>query len=113
MDTQIPPAVYSTMPASAFIYLIEEVCSFTDDELVIAAQNGTSAAAGELLSRHRPFLYKKIRRLTASTEEAEDAVQEALLRAYVNIGRFRRESKFSSWLIAIGINSVFFRQEKV
>jgi RNA polymerase sigma-70 factor (ECF subfamily) len=80
--------------------------AFTDDELLKAAQSGGIAAAGELLSRHQTFLYKSVLRLATSAEEAEDAVQDALFRAYVNIGRFRGECKFSSWLIAIGINSV-------
>ncbi len=77
----------------------------TDDELVIAAQNGVSRATDELLTRHRGLLYGTVRRLTGSAEETDDVVQEAMLHAFVNIGRFRKEARFSSWLIAIGINS--------
>jgi RNA polymerase sigma-70 factor (ECF subfamily) len=76
-----------------------------DDELVIAAQNGVSSAVNELLTRHRNLLRGAVRRLTANADETEDVVQEAMLRAFVNIGRFRKEARFSSWLVAIGINS--------
>jgi RNA polymerase sigma-70 factor (ECF subfamily) len=77
----------------------------TDDELVIAAQSCVSRATDELLTRHRGLLYGTVRRLTGSAEETDDVVQEAMLHAFVNIGQFRKEAQFSSWLIAIGINS--------
>jgi len=54
---------------------------YTDDELVVAAQNGFSAALGLLLMRHRGILYGTVRRMTATAEEAEDVVQDAMLRA--------------------------------
>jgi RNA polymerase sigma-70 factor (ECF subfamily) len=79
---------------------------YTDDELVMAAQNGISGAMSELLQRHKNLLYRTVRRFTVNAEDTEDAVQDAMLRAFVNIGRFRRESRFSSWLISIAINSV-------
>jgi RNA polymerase sigma-70 factor (ECF subfamily) len=39
-------------------------------------------------------------------------VQEATLRAFVNIGRFRKEARFSTWLIAIGVNSAICSRRK-
>lgn len=83
-----------------------------DDELVVAAQQGLSPAAGELLMRHQGLLYGVVRRMTASAEDADDMVQETMLRAFVNIGRFRKEAQFSSWLIAIAINAVFSAKRK-
>jgi RNA polymerase sigma-70 factor, ECF subfamily len=112
MKTHILPEVESTVFDSLVIGLPGKMHAFTDDELVEVAQRGGSAAAGELLSRHQTFLYKSVLRLAESKEEAEDAVQDALLRAYVNIGKFRRDCKFSSWLIAIGINSVLSAKRK-
>jgi RNA polymerase sigma-70 factor (ECF subfamily) len=80
---------------------------YTDDELVVAAQNGFSVALGLLLMRHRNSLYGTVRRMTATAEEAEDVVQDAMLRACVSIGTFRREARCSTWLIAIAKNSLF------
>ncbi len=78
---------------------------WTEEELVAAAQNGDSSALEELLQQHRALLHGTVRRLMASADETDDVVQDAMLRAFMNIGRFRKEARFSSWLIAIGINS--------
>ncbi len=82
------------------------------DQLVLEAQNGVSSAVNELLARHRNLLRGAVRRLTANAEETEDVVREAMLQAFVNIGRFRREARFSSWLVAIGINSAISSRRK-
>ena len=87
--------------------------SYTDDELVAAAQSGLSPALGMLLTRHRRRLYATIRRMTATAEEAEDVVQDAMLRVCVSIGTFRREARFSSWLIAIATNSLLSSRRKL
>lgn len=75
-----------------------------DDELVAAAKNGELFAMGELLSRYRDQVYRIVRRRTDNAEEAEDVVQEAMLRAFVNIERFRGDARFCSWLITIATN---------
>jgi RNA polymerase sigma-70 factor (ECF subfamily) len=75
-----------------------------DEELVAAAKNGELSAMEELLSRYRDQVYGVVRRRTDNTEEVEDIVQEAMLRAFVNIGRFRGDARFSSWFITIAIN---------
>ncbi len=85
---------------------------YSDDELIIAAHKGASRALGELLTRHRSFLFRMVRRMTATIEEAEDVVQDAMLRACVNIGKFRRESRFSTSLIVIATNSLLSARKK-
>jgi RNA polymerase sigma-70 factor (ECF subfamily) len=86
----------------------------SDEELVIAAQNGDSCALGELLGRHQKLLYCVARRYTANAEEAHDLVQETMLRAIRNIGRFRGESRIGTWLNSIVINTAIsnIRREK-
>ncbi len=86
----------------------------SDEELVIAAQNGESCALGELFGRHQKVLNGFARRYTANADEAQDLVQETMLRAIRNIGRFRRESRFLTWLNAIVINTALSgkRREK-
>jgi RNA polymerase sigma-70 factor (ECF subfamily) len=76
----------------------------SDEDLVIAAQNGESCALGELLGRHEKMLYCVARRYTANVDEAHDLVQETMLRAVRNIHSFRRESRFVTWLNSIVIN---------
>lgn len=86
--------------------------SCSDEELVHAAQNGALPALEELLSRHRPMVYRAARRLTGTAEDAEDLVQETMLRAFKNIGRFRNEARFSSWLVAIVVNAALSVKRK-
>jgi RNA polymerase sigma-70 factor (ECF subfamily) len=59
----------------------------------------------ELLTRYLSLIYQVVRRQTANAEEANDLVQETMLRVFVSIGKVRREASFTSWLIAIAINA--------
>ena len=77
----------------------------TDDDLVQAAQSGDHEAFAELCRRHAHAVRQKILGIVRHQEDAEDALQETLLRAHANLGRFRRSCKFSTWITAIGINA--------
>jgi RNA polymerase sigma-70 factor (ECF subfamily) len=77
----------------------------TDDDLVQAAQSGDHEAFAELCRRHAQPVRRRILGIVRHQEDAEDALQETLLRAYANLGRFRQSSKFSTWITAIGINA--------
>ncbi len=59
----------------------------------------------ETAERRRPQLLRMARRLTNSNEDAEDIVQEALMKAYKALANFRGESQLSSWLGAIVQNT--------
>ncbi len=59
----------------------------------------------ETAERRRPQLLRMARRLTNSNEDAEDIVQESLMKAYKALARFRGESQMSSWLGAIVQNT--------
>jgi RNA polymerase sigma-70 factor (ECF subfamily) len=84
----------------------------SDEELVIAAQKGDSCALGELFGRHQRMLYCFARRYAANADEAHDLVQEAMLRAFRNIGRCRRESRFFTWLTSIVINTAISNKRR-
>jgi RNA polymerase sigma-70 factor (ECF subfamily) len=77
----------------------------TDDDLIQAAQSGDNEAFTELYTRHAQSARQRILGIVRHHEDAEDALQETLLSAYANIGRFRQSSKFSTWITAIGINA--------
>ena len=59
----------------------------------------------ETAERRRPQLLRMARRLTQSNEDAEDIIQEAFMKAYKALARFRGESQMSSWLGAIVQNT--------
>lgn len=78
-----------------------------DERLVALAQAGDSTAFDELAGRYSTRLRRVLYRITRDCEAAYDAVQEALLRAWQNIGRFEGRSRFYTWLTRIGINEAY------
>jgi RNA polymerase sigma factor (sigma-70 family) len=94
------PTVSATAPAA-----LPSMGSLDDKALVDAAQSGNSLAFIELCQRHSKRLIWRINRITRNWEDAEDALQDTLLRAYRNLDRFENRCAFSSWLTSIGINS--------
>jgi RNA polymerase sigma-70 factor (ECF subfamily) len=76
-----------------------------DDALVTAAQSGSESAFIELCLRNTGKVFRSISRVAGDHADAEDALQDSLIRAFVHIQQFDRRSSFSSWLTRIGINS--------
>jgi RNA polymerase sigma-70 factor (ECF subfamily) len=83
-----------------------------DMYLVAAAKDGDHQAYAELCRRHSKQLLRTVLRITRNIEDAEDTLQEALLKAYVHIGGFDGRSAFSSWLTRIAINSALMLLRK-
>jgi RNA polymerase sigma-70 factor (ECF subfamily) len=77
----------------------------SDDRLLTTAQAGDGHAFGELCRRHSPVVKRRILAIVRNQEDAEDALQETLLRAYMHLDAFRRTCKFSTWLTSIGTNT--------
>ncbi len=75
------------------------------EALVAAAQSGSSAAFSELCGPHLKTLYRRLFAITKNREDAEDAVQDALMRAYLGLKEFHGNAQFSTWLMRIAINS--------
>jgi RNA polymerase sigma-70 factor (ECF subfamily) len=73
-------------------------------ELVEAARRGDRDAAEALLQLHELLVFRTCRRLLPAGEDVEAAVQETLLRALKNLGRFTGEGSFGGWLAAIAVN---------
>lgn len=74
------------------------------DELVEAAQDGDSASFEELVKRTSADAFTLARRLVSDDDDARDVVQEAYLRAYRSIGKFRGDAQFATWLYRITAN---------
>jgi RNA polymerase sigma-70 factor, ECF subfamily len=77
----------------------------SDNALITAAQRGDEQAFVDLCARHSSMAKKKILGIVQNEEDAEDALQDTLLRAYTHLSSFRRDCKFSTWLTTIGMNS--------
>ena len=83
-----------------------------DMYLVAAAKDGDHQAYAELCRRHSPQIFRTVLRITGNTADAEDTLQEALLKAYIQIQGFEGRSAFSSWLTRIAINSALMLLRK-
>jgi len=80
--------------------------------LVAAAKNGDHQAYAELCRRHSQRTLRTVLRITRNIADAEDTLQEALLKAYTHIGQFDGRSAFSSWLTRIAINAALMLLRK-
>lgn len=69
-------------------------------------------ALRHLMRRHNQTLYRTARSILKDDAEAEDAVQEAYLRAYRGMGSFRGDAKLSTWLVRIVVNEAIGRVRK-
>lgn len=85
---------------------------FDERMLVRRAMRGDLQAQDMLFGRYRSRLYRLALRLLHSKEEAEDAVQDALLSAYRNLGTFEGRSLFSTWLTRIVVNAALVRMRR-
>lgn len=68
------------------------------------AKQGDRDAYETLVRQSADRLYAVVLRFSRSPSDAEEATQEAFLRAWRNIDRFREDSRFFTWLYRIGIN---------
>lgn len=83
-----------------------------DESAILRIQNGDRDALNALFSLHRGRLYRAAFGVLRNKEEAEDAVQEGLLSAYLHIADFQRRSLFSTWLTRIVINAALMKRRK-
>ena len=83
----------------------ESLMADADADLVLKSQNGDPAAFEELVRNHQHMVHSLTYRMTGSLADAEDLAQETFLRAYEQIGAFRSQSKFSTWLYRIAVNT--------
>ncbi|HEY4428940.1 MAG TPA: sigma-70 family RNA polymerase sigma factor [Solirubrobacteraceae bacterium] len=75
-----------------------------ESDLVVAARGGDVGAFEDLIGPHADRLYSVVLVLLRDSGEAEDVLQETLLRAWRGIGRFRGRAMIFTWLYRIAVN---------
>jgi RNA polymerase sigma-70 factor, ECF subfamily len=80
-----------------------------DAELVPLAKQGDQAAFTELVNRHYQSCLKLARSILRDHEDAEDEVQNAYTKAFLHLGSFEGNSRFSTWLSRIVVNQCLMR----
>ena len=78
----------------------------SDGTIIADILAGDREAYRELVLRYQDRLFGVLLRMTADRELAEDAAQDAFVKAYLALPRFRGEAAFGTWLVQIGIHAV-------
>jgi RNA polymerase sigma-70 factor (ECF subfamily) len=80
--------------------------------LVTAAKGGNAAAFEELVNRYERKIFRLTMNITRNHEDAEDAMQDAFMKAYSHLGTFEEGSRFYTWLVRIAANEALMRLRK-
>jgi RNA polymerase sigma-70 factor, ECF subfamily len=85
-----------------------------DDEsaLVAAAKAGDISAFETLVGRYERKIFRLTQNITQNREDAEDAMQEAFLKAYEHLQNFEGNSRFYTWLVRIAVNQALMKLRK-
>ena len=76
-----------------------------DFEIVARVKNGDTDAFEELVRKHGRRVYRSLLGILGHADEAEDALQDAFLKAFQHLAEFENRSRFSTWLVRIAINT--------
>jgi RNA polymerase sigma-70 factor (ECF subfamily) len=76
----------------------------SDRHAVTQVVNGDGNAFQSLVERHSKYVFHVAYRLTGSSQDAEDVVQETFLKAYRQLSRFEARADFRTWLHRIAVN---------
>jgi RNA polymerase sigma-70 factor (ECF subfamily) len=84
----------------------------SDAELAQRMSAGDTVTLERVMRRYNQSLYRAARSILKNEQDAEEAVQDAYLKGYRNIGQFHGQAKLSTWLTRIVINEALVRQRK-
>jgi RNA polymerase sigma-70 factor (ECF subfamily) len=84
----------------------------TDDRLVELARGHDILAFEALMRRHNRRLFRVARAVLRDVEAAEDAVQEAYLRAFTHLASYKPTGKFSAWLTRVALNEALMMRRR-
>ena len=84
-----------------------------EDHLLHLALNGDREALSPLFASYMPQLYRAALRVVGTPQEAEDALQDGLLRALCHLREFAGRSRFSTWLTSIVTNAALMRLRRI
>src|SRR5687768_829595 len=83
--------------------LMEAVSRLTDEEVIRRVIDGETALFELIVRRYNQRLFRTTRAILRDDDAAEDAMQEAYLRAFAKLDQFAGQAKFSTWLTKIAV----------
>jgi len=92
--------------------LPSQVAKADEPILVAAAKAGDVSAFETLVGRYDRKIFRLTQNITQNREDAEDAMQEAFLKAYQHLGDFQGNSRFYTWLVRIAVNQALMKLRK-
>ena len=102
---EVNPTTESERPMLERPLSDESAFADPDAEIVARVKAGETDAFEELVRRHGRRVYRSLLGILGSVEEAEDALQDAFLKAFQHLPEFEGRSRFSTWLVRIALNT--------
>src|SRR5271156_7130877 len=99
-------------PAQPRPPLPSQVVKEDEPVLVAAAKAGNVSAFETLVGRYESKIFRLTQNITQNREDAEDAMQEAFLKAYEHLQSFEGNSRFYTWLVRIAVNQALMKLRK-
>lgn len=84
----------------------------SDERIIDEVLEGDQKAFESLVNRHKRFAFNIALNILRNEEEAEEAAQDSFMKAYKNLYRFDRKSKFTTWFYRIVTNESLSRRRK-
>lgn len=75
-----------------------------DLALVRRFKKGDEGAFNELVRRYQERIYRLCHRMVRNADDAQDLTQDAFVKAYLSLGKFREKSTFYTWIYRIAVN---------
>ncbi len=97
---------------NAYVHPNESITPENEQALVELAQAGDREAMETLLTRHYQQMYHLALKMTRDPVKAQDVTQESCMQVLRRIDQFRSESRFSSWLCRIVVNTALLRHRR-
>lgn len=84
----------------------------SDEEIVARIVRGETLLFELLMRRHNQRVYRTIRAILGTDDEAEDVMQQTYLNAYAHLSSFAGNARFSTWLTSIAVNEALGRRRR-
>jgi RNA polymerase sigma-70 factor (ECF subfamily) len=76
-------------------------------ELIASSKQGDASAFGKVVAAFQPLVFRVAFRLLCNGEDAQDIVQEVFVKAWLQLGRYNPQYRFSTWLYKIACNMCY------
>jgi RNA polymerase sigma-70 factor (ECF subfamily) len=106
------PGMVETLSTANPVQKASKIAREDEPLLVAAAKRGDLSAFNELVGRYERKIFRLTMNITRNHEDAEDAMQDAFLKAYAHLKEFEGHSRFYTWLVRIAANEALMKLRK-